>query len=83
MLNTTKKVIKSLFPGISWQNPVINGIFKLIDPLDLMIRRINDLPDMPSYSIRVRSNGVTGQFGGNQFARNGKLIVQLLPPVSG
>lgn len=78
MLNSIKKLIKTMFPGISWQNPVVNSLFIVIDPIDSLVRKVKRLPDMPSYSIRVRSNGVTGQFGGSQFIRNGNLIADIL-----
>lgn len=78
MLNIIKKVIKNIFPGVSWQNPVVNRVFQLIDPIDYLVRKVRKLPDMPIYSIRVRSNGITGQFGGRQFIRNGNLIAELL-----
>lgn len=73
-----KKAIKFIIPGVSWQNPVINSAFKLIDPIDYLVRFTNGLTGLPPYSIRVRSNGVTKQFGGKSFYQFGKRLAEHL-----
>lgn len=83
LLNSIKKVIKKIFPGISWQNPIVNFIFRLIDPLDYLVRILTGRRHMPPYSVRVRSNGVTEQFGGKKFQAHGRLIQEILSSSAG
>jgi len=78
LLSLAKKVVKKIFPGVSWQNPVINLMYRLVDPLDYVVRLCSGRHHMPLYSIRVRSNGITEQFGGRKFQENGKLIKDIL-----
>lgn len=73
-----QKWLKKKFTGISWKNKYIKLIFHCIDIPDWITRQVNSLGNIPKYSIRVRSNGVQGQFGGKIFANSGKLITQLL-----
>lgn len=73
-----KKFLKKIFPGVSWQHPVINAVFRLIDPFDYLWRVFAGLTELPKYSIRVRSNGVNGQFGGRNFRQFGHLVSDLL-----
>lgn len=73
-----KKIVKMIMPGVSWQNPVLNLVFKAIDPIDYIIRLASGLSDLPPYSIRVRSNGVTKQFGGWNFNKFGILLAEHL-----
>jgi SAM-dependent methyltransferase len=70
-------------PGASWQNPVVNGALRLLDPVDALARKSRGLSDLPPYSIRVRSNGVRGQFGGAVFAERGAHFVELLRTQAG
>lgn len=78
-----KRALKRIFPGIYWQNPVINRVYRLIDPLDRYLRARRGLAELPDYSIRVRSNGTAGQFGGQRFAALGKLLAGLLQQHAG
>ncbi len=73
-----KKILKRLFPGVSWQNPIVNTIIRCIDPIDYVSRFFNGLKLLPLYSVRVRSNGVTKQFGGKNFVKFGNLLVGIL-----
>lgn len=73
-----KKILKSIFPGVAWKNPVLNLAFKSLDPIDYAVRYTRGLSDLPPYSIRVRSNGVTKQFGGLNFSAYGNLLADLL-----
>lgn len=78
-----KKLIKKILPGVAWQNPVINSAFKIIDPVDYLARMANGLTGLPPYSIRVRSNGVTRQFGGKAFYQFGKMLAGHLEKYAG
>jgi SAM-dependent methyltransferase len=73
-----KAALKKVFPGVSWQNPVLTKLFRLIDPADYLIRSVRGLSHLPPYSIRVRSNGVTKQFGGLIFHRFGHQLADHL-----
>lgn len=64
--------------GASWQHPVIRLGLLALDPLDAAVRNMRGLRDLPRYSARVRSNGVSNQFGGEKFAREGKGVLHLL-----
>lgn len=73
-----RKVVKALFPGVAWKNPIINAVFRGIDPFDRFASRISGHHNLPPYHIRVRSNGVTKQFGGHKFSQYGELLRDLL-----
>ncbi len=73
-----KTSLKMIFPGVSWQNPLLNLVFQGLNPVDYLVRAAHGLTDLPPYSIRVRSNGVTRQFGGQRFAAYGTLLANLL-----
>jgi len=78
-----KKMLKKVFPGISWQNPVVRLGLAILDPLDYLFRAARGLQHLPKYSIRVISNGVNQQFGGASFARYGELLVSILQQNTG
>lgn len=78
-----RSLVKRLVPGVSWQSPFINTVFRALDPLDAAVRRVRGLGELPRYSIRVRSNGVTKQFGGKRFAAYGELLASLLKDHAG
>lgn len=73
-----KSVLKAVFPGVSWQNPVLAPMFRAIDPIDYVVRRRRGLGDLPPYSIRIRSNGIRNQFGGKNFHRFGHRLAEHL-----
>jgi ubiquinone/menaquinone biosynthesis C-methylase UbiE len=73
-----KKILKKIFPGVSWKNPVLNIVFKATDPIDYLVRAVGGLSELPPYSIRIRSNGVTKQFGGNNFYQFGNQLAEHL-----
>jgi SAM-dependent methyltransferase len=77
-MSLIKKWLRKHFKGVSWKNQYLNFVFHCIDFPDLLVRQANELGHLPKYSVRVRSNGINSQFGGNQFAQNGKFIAQLL-----
>jgi len=64
--------------GASWQHPLIRAGLFALDPLDAAVRKGRGLKHLPRYSARVRSNGVSGQFGGEKFDREGKGVLHLL-----
>src|SRR5262245_28260222 len=72
------KLAYRCMPGVSWQNPVVNGALHLLDPLDAVVRIWRGSSDLPPYSTRVRSNGLRGQFGGETFSRRGEDFVRIL-----
>lgn len=74
----SNKLLKKVFPGVSWHNPVLRFIFALIDPIDYLVRINRGLSHLPRYSLRVRSNGVYRQFGGTSFAHYGELLADIL-----
>ena len=78
-----RKQLKKLFPGVSWQNPLVNTIFKLIDPVDYALRMTRGLGHLPRYSIRVRSNGINKQFGGRNFHAFGEQLSDYLRTYAG
>lgn len=78
-----KAAIKKILPGVSWRNPVINFVFKCIDPIDYLARSINGNSRIPPYSIRVRSAGVHKQLGGKEFLSVGRTIAALLTKHAG
>ena len=78
-----KKMLKKVFPGISWQNPMVRLGLAILDPLDYLFRATRGLRHLPKYSIRVISNGVNQQFGGASFARYGDLLARILQQNTG
>ncbi len=74
----SNKLLKKIFPGVSWHNPVLSLIFRLIDPVDYLVRVNRGYKHLPRYSIRVRSNGVYRQFGGTSFVHYGNLLANIL-----
>lgn len=63
---------KFLIPGVTWQHPVVSAVLHGLDPVDWMVRAARGLSHLPPLTIRVRSNGLRGQFGGTKFVRLGK-----------
>jgi len=77
------KLVRRQFTGVSWKNPVVRTGLQLLDPIDYAVRATRGLTQLPRYSIRVRSNGVRRQFGGQDFARYGRLLASLLETYAG
>ena len=73
-----KKWLKRHFHAISWQNSALKPIFALLDFPDWIIKRIRGFNDLPKYSLRIRSTGIEGEFGGKRFVRHGEKIKNLL-----
>ena len=72
------KLIRKLYTGVTWRNPVINSVFKIIDIPDYAVRLLTGMLGLPKYSIRVRSRGVANQFGGALFQEQGIFMAELL-----
>lgn len=72
------KLIRKLYTGVTWRNPVINFAFKVIDVPDVVVRLFTARLGLPKYSIRVRSRGVANQFGGALFQEQGVFMAELL-----
>ncbi len=70
--------IKLRFEGISWRNKYIHLLLRCLDVPDCVVRTIRGYGYLPRYSIRIRSTGFLGQFGGRQFANRGNTIARLL-----
>jgi len=77
------KLLRQMYKGVSWRNPIINAAFKLMDIPDLAVRYANGLLNLPRYSFRVRSRGIANQFGGKLFNEQGKFMVGLLQDYAG
>ena len=74
-----KKIAKTIFPGVSWKNPIVNFAFKvLFDPIDYIARSVKGLSYLPPYSIRVRSTGVSKECRATNFYKDGVKFSNLL-----
>jgi len=73
-----RSFVKKFIKGVAWQNPAINLVLKVVDPIDAVLCKINGNGGLPNYSIRIRSNGINGQLGGSRFAKNGRVLQSLL-----
>ena len=82
MVNIFEK-IKLSFQGISWRNRAFNVLFQCLDIPDWIVRLFRGLGYLPRFSIRIRSTGILGQFGGKQFATRGNTIARLLADNAG
>lgn len=78
-----KRAIKKLFHGVSWQHPLIKIVIKIINPLDRIARSFSGLSQLPPYSDRVVSNGITQQFGGKGFHTFGEILSNQLQQKAG
>ena len=72
-----KALIKKAIP-VTWRNPFVNAVQRFLDPLDYLVRRIKGLDYLPKYSVRVRSRGMAGEFGGERFAMYGNVFKNIL-----
>jgi SAM-dependent methyltransferase len=73
-----QEIRKGLVPGVTWQNPIIAAGLRVLDPVDWTVRALGGRTQYPRLSLRVRSNGVRGQFGGARFQRIGMLFAEEL-----
>lgn len=72
-----RKLVNSTL-GISFNNRFFRSIFSIIDILDFLFRKLNGNLHLPKFSIRVRSVGMTGHFGGTGFVSSGKKILSII-----
>lgn len=77
-MSVIAKRLKTVFKGVSWNNPFINLCVHLADAPDWVVRQMNGTAHLPKFSVRVRSGGVRNQFGGKLFHTSGMFTVQLL-----
>jgi SAM-dependent methyltransferase len=72
--------IKKLYGGrVSFNDPYLKPVFAILDAADAAARLTNGLKGLPPYSIRVRTNGVQGEFGGQKFMDSGQRLLARLP----
>lgn len=69
---------QSVFKGVSWKHPLIAAGLQLLNPIDRLVRSVSGRGHLPPMSIRVRSNGLRYQFGGQRFDRLGGVIAREL-----
>ena len=72
-----KKSLKKLI-GASWNNPIINAAAIALNIPDKIVRLTRGLGHLPKYSGRIRSNGISGQFGGKKFDYYSKMLGNIL-----
>ena len=77
-MNPVSIQLRKKFKGISWRNPIISLGLHMLDPIDYLLKSINGINNIPKYSVRVRSNGVTNQLGGYRFVKEGSYLSHLL-----
>lgn len=75
MLSTLRR---KLIPGVTWQHPAVSAGLHALDPVDWAVRSLRGFGHLPKLSMRVRSNGLRGQFGGQKFVHMGNIFAQEL-----
>lgn len=78
-----KSALRGRIKGGLWQTRAFRMAMPLADRADAMVRRRHGLEDLPDFSLRVRSNGVEEQFGGQAFAHLGDVIANSLIEYAG
>lgn len=75
------RLLKRLYGGrISFNDPWLRPVFAVLDAADALVRRATGASALPPFSIRVRTNGVPGEFGGRKFVRSAQRLIERLPP---
>jgi cyclopropane fatty-acyl-phospholipid synthase-like methyltransferase len=64
--------------GVSWQHPMVKAGLAIIDLADLAVRSVNGLASLPPYSVRIRSRGIEGMFGGKKTVAHSEDFRRLL-----
>ncbi len=80
---SVKAAVRSRVRGSLWDHAGVRAALPLADVADRYARRRKGLEDLPPFSLRVRSNGFEGQFGGAAFARLGGVIADDLENYAG
>ena len=78
LTGSLKSAVRGRLRGGLWQTPAFQTMMPALDRADALARRRRGLDDLPLYSMRIRSNGVEGQFGGLAFARLGEVVAESL-----
>lgn len=78
-----KSIARERIKGGLWQTRAFRLVMPPVDQADAIVRRRRGLDDLPAFSMRVRSNGVEGQFGGRAFAHLGNTIADSLVEYAG
>ncbi len=73
-----RSLLRRLIPGVTWQHPVVSAVLHVLDPIEWVMRSMKGLGHLPKLTMRVRSNGLRGQFGGSKFVRMGKIFADEL-----
>lgn len=66
------------FAGISWRHPLTSRLLALVNPVDSAVRRTKGLGYLPPYTVRIRSTGMKGEFGGEKFISQAKTFASFL-----
>jgi len=69
------RIRKALFPSVKWKSPLVAVTLRILDPIDYLFRWVRGRHQQPRLSIRERSNGIRGQFGGYRFKAMGDSFV--------
>lgn len=77
-MSAVDKFLRSQFKGVSWQNNYLKPIIRTLDIPDWMLCQLNGRGHLPRYSVRVRSDGVTKQLGGQRFDYFGEFTAQTI-----
>ena len=76
-------LLKKVLQRPLWQEPATAIVLRMMDPADWIARRVKGYSDLPPFSRRVRSNGLTRQFGGARFAAEGNHLVEQMRKLAG
>ena len=68
--------------AVSWRSPAARPALRVIDLVDAGVRGNSERANIPRYSERIRSNGLTSQFGGHRFLADGRVDVTALETLS-
>lgn len=75
------RLLKKLYGGrVSFNDPWLKPAFRVLDLADAVVRRGSGRAGLPPYSIRVRTNGIPGEFGGAKFTQSAQRLIERLPP---
>lgn len=72
------QLLRRLIPGVTWQHPVVSAVLHVLDPVDWVVRSTKGIGHLPKLTMRVRSNGLRGLFGGDKFVRVGNEFAEEL-----
>lgn len=73
-------LVKRLYGGrVSFNDPWLRPVFATLDVADRVVRRARSAPEMPPFSVRIRTNGVPGEFGGRKFVDSAQRLLSRIP----